>query len=82
MKTLFNEKQLQGLRNCYAQFERIDPATNQYKNLIEFLNGLDQIILRQIAGAEIKFLSRLAKNRVEVLDEMYLSSKGENHVRQ
>lgn len=61
---LFTTTQIETLRTEFSKIEGIDPALPTYGKLTAFLNGLDQPKLKQLAGAKIKFLSRLALNRV------------------
>jgi len=68
--TLFTSKQIEALKKAYGQLERIDPASSTYQHLMQFLSGLDQKVLRQIATEEVKFLSVLARGRLEVIREM------------
>ena len=60
----FNPNQIDVLRAECAKIDRIDPLSPTYKRMISLLDGMDQSMLRQIRDAKIKFLSRLAMNRV------------------
>ena len=59
------EQQMETLRVDMAKIERIDPCSETYKKMIKLLDGMPQSLLKQIAGAKIKFLSMLAKHRVK-----------------
>jgi hypothetical protein len=60
----FNPEQINELRAEMAGIDRIDPLSPTYRKMIALLDGMDQSMLRQIRDAKIKFLSRLAINRV------------------
>lgn len=61
---LFTPSMLEELRREYSQIRSVDPAGEAYQKLTGFLNKMSQPQLRQLAGANIPFLSRLARNRV------------------
>lgn len=61
----FSEEQLEALGQGYEVIEKIDPGSPAYKNMIAFLNRLPQPVLKQIAGAKIRWLSPLARNRIK-----------------
>lgn len=63
-EALFTPKMIDTLRNEYAKLKRIDPDGDGYKNLTAFLDKLPQPALKQLAEAEINFLSLLARNRI------------------
>ena len=52
------------LKAAYSKINGIDPASDTYKKLIAMLDGLDLKSLQSLAGAEVKFVSKLAQNRV------------------
>jgi hypothetical protein len=60
----FTQSQLARLRDAYAGLDRVDPSKPGYRKLAPYLSGLTQPQLKQLAGAKIKFLSALARNRV------------------
>jgi hypothetical protein len=60
----FTVSQLSRLRDAYAKLEGVDPSKPSYQKLAPYLSGLTQPQLKQLAGAKIKFLSALARNRV------------------
>ncbi len=66
---LLSNQQLETLRNNYARIERIDPASPNYRALISKLSSYPQEVLQQLAGANIKFISALARNRIKVKKE-------------
>jgi hypothetical protein len=66
---LLSQQQLDTLRANYARIERIDPASASYQSLIGKLNKYPQEVLQQLAGANIKFLSGLARNRFKSTTE-------------
>lgn len=60
----FTVSQLSRLRVAYSKLDRIDPGKSGYKLLAVYLDGMTQPQLKQLAGAQIKFLSKLAINRI------------------
>jgi hypothetical protein len=63
MSDLLSDEQLTKLRAEYAHIQTIDPAGPTYPKLCTFLDGLPDSRLCQLAGAGVKFLSMLARNR-------------------
>ena len=61
---LFDAQMIERLRSGYANINTIDPSKPTYGNLIILLNRLDKDQLKQLADANIKFVSKLARNRV------------------
>lgn len=61
----FTPAQLAQLRDQFASVERVDPTGPAYDKMIKLLDGMSQQQLKQVAGAGIKFLSKLALNRVK-----------------
>lgn len=61
----FTDDHLDKLRAEYEKIDTIDPLKPAYKKLTDYLDGMDQKHLKQIAGAKVKFLSSLAKNRLK-----------------
>lgn len=59
-QTMINE-----LRAAYANVQKIDPCGPAYTKLVALLNSLPQDMLRELADANIKFVSLLARNRVK-----------------
>ena len=60
----FSPSQIAALKAEYSKINGIDPASDTYKKLIAMLDRLDLKSLKSLAGAEIKFVSKLAQNRV------------------
>lgn len=62
-----SEDKMGALRAAYAGIERIDPASDSYKQLIARLDSMDEKTLKMFADADIKFISGLARNRLRNL---------------
>jgi hypothetical protein len=60
----FSPSQIAALKAEYSKIGTIDPDSDTYKKLIAMLDRLDLKSLKSLAGAEIKFVSKLAQNRV------------------
>ena len=60
----FSPSQIAALKAEYSKINGIDPSSDTYKKLIAMLDRLDLKSLQSLAGAEIKFVSKLAQNRV------------------
>jgi hypothetical protein len=60
----FSPSQIAALKAEYSKINTIDPSSETYKKLIAMLDRLDLKSLQSLAGAEIKFVSKLAQNRV------------------
>ena len=58
---------LTALRNAYGKIETMNPDGETYKELIDYLDGLEQPMLKMLAKSEIKWVSMLARNRVKVI---------------
>ena len=58
------EEQIAVLRKEYGAVERVDPSSVIYENLINALDLLDTPKLQMLADAQIKWVSMLARNRV------------------
>jgi len=65
MKIEFTAKQIEILRENYAKIQSIDPCGPAYEKLIQFLNRLQNDTLKQIANSDIRWLSPIARNRLE-----------------
>lgn len=61
----FTKKQLAEMRKSFSKIGTVDPSQPTYGKVTRYLDGLSQPLLKQIAGARIKFLSGLARNRVK-----------------
>lgn len=64
MAGLFTPAHLGKLRAEYAGIATVDPDGPTYPKICAMLDGMTQEALKQLAGADIKFLSSLARNRV------------------
>lgn len=62
---LFSEEHIEKLRAGYAGIKTVDPEGEAYPKMCAMLDKLSQEQLKQLAGAKIKFLSGLARNRVK-----------------
>ena len=60
----FTEAHLGALRKQMSGVKAVDPTGETYGRLVSLLDGLSLAHLRQLASADIKFLSLLALNRV------------------
>jgi hypothetical protein len=65
----FSKQQLDTLRKNYSTINKINPSSPAYTKLIKLLNSLDNKALKQIANADVKFVSMLAKNRIKEGEE-------------
>lgn len=61
----FSKDQIDKLKAEYGTMQKIDPTSPSYKKLIALLDNLPQDHLKQLASADIKFISPLAKNRIK-----------------
>lgn len=52
------------LRETYGKIDKMDPSSPIYNELIEYLDRQETVLLKILAGAQIKWLSMLAHNRV------------------
>jgi len=52
------------LRTTFDAVKGISPSGGAYKNLVAFLDNLSQSSLKKLSNAKIKFVSPLAKNRL------------------
>lgn len=52
------------LREAYGSIERIDPSSEEYKSLVQFLNRQSVDTLVELERAKIKWVSGLARNRI------------------
>jgi hypothetical protein len=62
-----NQAMLEALQAEYAKIERIDPLMPAYGKLTALLDRADRNTLLQLSLANIKFVSKLAANRVRTL---------------
>lgn len=61
----FSQDHIDKLKAEYGTLQKIDPTSPSYKKLITLLDNLPQDHLKQLASADIKFISPLAKNRIK-----------------
>ncbi len=66
MTNLVTKKVIDDLRKEWGKVDRIDPSSDAYKRLIKVLNILNLAELKKLADANIKFVSSLALNRVNL----------------
>lgn len=59
---MFTALELDTLRAKYALIDRVDPEGETYPKLRALLDGMPLATLRQLEGAQIKFVSGLARN--------------------
>ena len=71
----FSDAQIAKLKAEYSRINTIDPSGDGYKKLTAMLDKLDKPTLEKLAGAGIKFVSGLAKNRVNRMKNEELSPK-------
>ncbi len=64
MAERFNPNQLDVLRVECAKIERIDPLSPTYLKMLKLLDGMPIAQLQQVHQANIRFLSKLAANRI------------------
>lgn len=63
MQTM-TQQMIETLRAEWSSLETVDPASNSFFKLQVLLNRAPQPLLKQLASANIKFVSKLAANRV------------------
>lgn len=59
-----HQNQIKTLRAEYTKINRVDPAGDAYKGIRKMLDSLSQADLQMLVAAEIKWISRLAHNRL------------------
>jgi len=64
MTESFSASQIAALKAEYSKINTIDPSGDAYKKLIAMLDKLDAKSLETLANAGVKFVSKLAQNRV------------------
>jgi len=64
MTESFSTSQIAALKAEYSKINGIDPDSDTYKKLIAMLDKLDLKSLKSLADATVKFVSKLAQNRV------------------
>lgn len=60
----FTASQINDLRNRFSKIHSVDPCGDAYDGMCKLLNSLDLEDLSALAGANIKFLSKFATNRI------------------
>ena len=60
----FSDAQIAALRTTYSKISSIDPDSNSYKQLLSKLDSMDKATLTKVANGNIKFMSGLARNRL------------------
>jgi len=58
------QAQISRMKAEYSKIDRIDPSSDNYKKLISMLDKLGKPELQTLSDADIKFVSGLARNRV------------------
>lgn len=61
----FSKSQIEHLRKGYESIQKINPSSPTYKKLTDMLDGLSTDKLKQLSTAKIKWVSMLARNRVQ-----------------
>jgi len=61
----FSKDQIEIMRKAYGTLKTMNPTSPTYKKFIKFLEKLPKNQLKQLADANIKFVSMLAKNRIK-----------------
>ena len=61
----FSKDQIEIMKMAYGTLSGMNPSSPTYKKFIKFLDRLPKDQLKQLAGANIKFVSMLAKNRLK-----------------
>lgn len=64
-KQEFTPAQLDTLRSGFNGISTVDPDGESYKKMTGMLDAMSQDQLKYLAGAGIKFVSKLAGNRVQ-----------------
>ena len=60
----FPQRYLDVLRTEYSRINTIDPSGPSYRRMIQLLDALSPKQLEQLRDADIKFMSKLANNRI------------------
>jgi hypothetical protein len=64
MANSLTPENLDALREEYRKIDRIDPCQPSYYKLCEILDRASPAMLKQVAEADIRFISLMAKNRL------------------
>lgn len=73
-KGKFTKDMIDALRSAYEKINTVNPSSPQYKRLSELLDSLDKEQLKQLANADIKFVSKLALVRINRMKESVTES--------
>jgi len=65
----FTPDMLNKLKKAMAKISKIDPMSPAYKGIEAILDGLDKKQLQQFVDAEVKFLDKLAQNRLREMEK-------------
>jgi len=60
----FSDAQIAALRTAYSKISGIDPESHSYQKLLTMLDDMDKATLTKVANGNIKFVSGLARNRL------------------
>ena len=63
----FTEEQLAELRERFGKIERIDPCGAQWAGLVDIVSAGTKEVVEQLAGANIRWLSDVAKRELGTL---------------
>lgn len=61
----FTSSMIAKLKSEFGKINKIDPSSPTYDKLIDLLDDMDDETLKQVAKSDIKFVSKLAQNRVK-----------------
>ena len=66
MKGKFTDDQIDKLRDAYGKIGKVDPTSQSYKNLTDYLDNLPDQVIKQLATVKprVPFISGLALNRM------------------
>jgi len=66
MKGKFTDDQIDKLRDAYGKIGKVDPTSQTYKNLTDYLDNLPDQVIKQLATIKprVPFISGLALNRM------------------
>jgi len=64
-EAFFSSAQLGRLKDEFSKISRVDPNSSQYKRMVNLMDNIPADGLKQIADANINFLSTMAKTRMK-----------------
>lgn len=76
----FTPEMLSRLKAEYSGLKTMNPSSDSYKKLISMLDNMSKDQLKQISGAKINFLSRLADNRLRKNEAFGFGRKKKKYV--